>query len=80
MHPLPERISVDPRVCSGKPTIRGTRIRASVILDLLAGGMTTTEVLDEQPQLTIDDIRAAIAYGAKMPPERYVTLPIEVPA
>jgi uncharacterized protein (DUF433 family) len=80
LHPLLERISIDPRVCFGKPTIRGTRIWVSLILDLLAGGMTTAEVLDEYPQLTIDDIRAAIAYGAEMSRERYVTLPIEVPA
>jgi uncharacterized protein (DUF433 family) len=80
LHPLLERISVDPRVCFGKPTIRGTRIWVSLILDLLAGGMTTAEVLDEYPQLTLDDIRAAIAYGAEMSRERYVTLPIEVPA
>jgi len=80
LHPLLQRVSVDPRVCFGKPTIRGTRIWVSLILDLLAGGMTTAEVLDEYPQLAIDDIRAAIAYGAEMSRERYVVLPIEAPA
>ena len=80
LHPLLGRISIDPRVCFGKPTIRGTRIWVSLILDLLAGGMTTVEVLAEYPQLTIDDIRAAIAYGAEMSRERYVVLPIEVAA
>ena len=39
-HPLLERISIDPRVCFGKPTVRGTRIWVSLILDLLAGGMS----------------------------------------
>ena len=63
-HPLLERISIDPRVCFGKPTVRGTRIWVSLILDLLAGGMTMGELLDEYPQLTTEDIRAAIAYGA----------------
>ena len=79
-HPLLERISIDPRVCFGKPTVRGTRIWVSLILDLLAGGMSMGELLQEYPQLTTDDIRAAIAYGAEMSRERYVVLPIEVPA
>jgi uncharacterized protein (DUF433 family) len=79
-HPLLERISIDPRVCFGKPTVRGTRIWVSLILDLLAGGMTMGELLEEYPQLTTEDILAAIAYGAEMSRERYVVLPIEVPA
>ena len=79
-HPLLERISIDPRVCFGKPTVRGTRIWVSLILDLLAGGMSMGELLEEYPQLTTEDIRAAIAYGAEMSRERYVVLPIEVPA
>ena len=78
-HPLLERISIDPRVCFGKPTVRGTRIWVSLILDLLAGGMTMGDMLEEYPQLTTEDIRAAIAYGAEMSRERYVVLPIEVP-
>ena len=64
LHPLLERISIDPRVCFGKPTVRGTRIGVALILDLLAGGMTMGELLEEYPQLTTEDIRAAIAYGA----------------
>jgi len=80
LHPLLERISIDPRVCFGKPTVRGTRIWVSLILDLLAGGMTMGELVEEYPQLTTEDIRAAIAYGAEMSRERYVVLPIEVPA
>jgi uncharacterized protein (DUF433 family) len=79
-HPLLERISIDPRVCFGKPTVRGTRIWVSLILDLLAGGMSMGELLEEYPQLTTEDILAAIAYGAEMSRERYVVLPIEVPA
>ena len=77
MNPLLERISIDPNVCFGKPCIRGTRIWVSLILDFLANGMTTEEVLEEYPQLTIEDLRAAIAYGAEMTRERYVEIPIE---
>ena len=75
-HPLLERISIDPRVCFGKPTVRGTRIWVSLILDLLAGGMSMGELLEEYPQLTTEDIRAAIAYGAEMSRERYVDIPM----
>lgn len=74
---LLQRISVDPNVCFGKPCIRGTRIWVSLILDLLASGMSMEEVLEEYPQLTVEDIRAAIAYGAEMSRERYVDIPVE---
>lgn len=72
MNPLLERITVNPAVCSGRPCIRGTRIWVSLLLDLLADGMTTIDILEEYPQLAEEDIRAAIAYGAEMSRERYV--------
>lgn len=73
---LLRRISIDPNVCFGKPCIRGTRIWVSLILDLLASGMSEAEVLQEYPQLTPEDVRAAIAYGAEMARERYVEIPV----
>ena len=76
MNPLLERISINPNICFGKPVIRGTRIWVSLILDFLANGMTLDEVLAEYPQLAVDDIRAAIAYGAEMSRERYIEIPI----
>ena len=72
MKSLIERISIDPKVCFGKPCIRGTRIWVSLLLDFMANGMTPEEILEEYPQLSIDDIRAALAYGAEMTRERYV--------
>ncbi len=72
LNPLLERISVDPNICFGKPCIRGTRIWVSLILDFLANGMTVAELLAEYPQLTEEDVRAAIAYGAEMSRSRYV--------
>lgn len=74
MNPLLQRISVDPNVCFGKPCIRGTRIWVSLLLDFLANDMSFEEILTEYPQLTKDDIRAAIAYGAEMSRERYVEI------
>lgn len=63
MSPLLERISIDPRICFGKPCIRGTRIWVSLILDFMAGGLTIEDVLKEYPQLTREDILATIAYA-----------------
>ena len=77
MNPQLERITIDPNVCFGKPCIRGTRIWVSLLLDFLAGGMTPDEILEEYPQLVLEDIRAALAYGAEMSRERYVDIPSE---
>jgi uncharacterized protein (DUF433 family) len=61
---LLKRISIDPRVCFGKPCIRGTRLWVSLILDQLAAGMPVEEILEEYTQLTREDILACMAYGA----------------
>ena len=58
MNPLLKRISIDPNVCFGKPCIKGTRIWVSLILDFLADGMTTADIIAEYPYLEEDDIRA----------------------
>jgi uncharacterized protein (DUF433 family) len=68
------RITVDPNVCFGKPCIRGHRIWVSLILDMLADGMTTEEILEDYPDLEKEDILACIAYGAEMSRERYLEL------
>ncbi len=61
-----ERISVSPKICHGKPCIKGTRIMISVILDALAEGLDEQEILKEYPSLRLGDIRAAIAYAAEL--------------
>ncbi len=68
-----ERIVIDPRICHGKPCIRGTRIMVSVILDNLAEGWTPEEIVAEYPPLTIEDIQAAIAYAADLVREEELT-------
>ncbi len=72
---LLSRISVDPNVCFGKPCIRGHRIWVSLVLDLLAGGMSQEDVLKEYPGLVEEDIRACIAYAAEIARERVVDVP-----
>ena len=70
-----ERIVIDPLICHGAATIRGTRIMVSVILDNLAAGTTHEEILASYPSLTLSDIQAAMAYAAEIARERFVSLP-----
>ena len=63
---LLERVTADPAVCGGKPCIRGTRIYIAILLDALAEGFTPEEIIDHYPSLTVDDIRAAVAYAADL--------------
>jgi uncharacterized protein (DUF433 family) len=58
------RISVNPRVCHGKPCVKGTRIMVSVILDSLTADEPVQEILRQYPSVKRDDIRAAVAYAA----------------
>ena len=59
-----DRITVNPNVRSGKPCIKGTRMTVYDVLEYLAGGMSETEILADFPDLTRDDIRAALAFAA----------------
>jgi len=72
------RISIDPKVCFGKPCVRGTRIWVSLLLDYLAAGQTIEHLIVEYPNLEKEDILACIAYGAEM--TRYVDVPLETEA
>lgn len=58
-----DRITSDPEVLVGKPTIKGTRISLELIFDRLAGGWTEKEILESYPRLTRDDLRAVFAYA-----------------
>ncbi len=59
------RITTDPSVCGGRPCVRGMRIRVSDILDLLAGGATTDEILRDYPYLEAEDVAAVLRYAAR---------------
>ncbi len=76
MDKLLQRISLDPQICGGKACIEGTRIWVSLVLDFLADGMPEAEVLAEYPQLSHEDVLAAIAYGAEMTRQRVVSIPL----
>ena len=61
-----ERITVDPKVLVGKPIIKGTRIAVEFVVDLLARGWTTEQILKEYDHLTPEDIQACLAYASEM--------------
>jgi uncharacterized protein (DUF433 family) len=61
-----DRITIDPAICHGKPTIRGLRYPVESILELLAGGMTYEEILADYEDLERDDILAVLAYAARL--------------
>lgn len=59
-----DRITFDPKVMGGRACIRGMRIPVSLVVSLVANGMTTHEILKEYPDLTAEDIRQALQYAA----------------
>lgn len=65
MSTLLGRIAVDAAICGGKPCIRGTRMRVSDVLDLLASGASRQEILADYPYLEDDDISAALEFAAR---------------
>ena len=71
-----ERIAINPKVCCGKPVIKGTRIWVSLILDLLAAGDSIEDILREYPHITREDVLACISYGAEAADDRFIEVPL----
>ncbi len=72
-----DRIVINPTIRSGKPCIINTRIAVADIFDYLGGGMTIEEVLDDFPDLTLEDIKACFAFAADRD-RRLTTIPYEI--
>lgn len=68
------RIQIDPEICGGRPHIRGTRVRVCDILDLLASGLQSKDILADYPYLDESDVRAALAYGAASSSHRVIVV------
>jgi len=66
------RITIDPKIMVGKPTIRGLRITVDQILKALAAGINTDELLEDYPELEKEDIEAAILYAAELVEEEKI--------
>jgi uncharacterized protein (DUF433 family) len=60
------RITVNSEICNGKPSIRNTRYTVQLILELLSAGMSETEIIEDYPALQQEDIKACLAYAAKL--------------
>ncbi len=65
MSEVADRITVDPKQYSGRPCIRGMRIRVIDVLDLLAAGLTRQQILEEHPDLEEPDISACLRYASQ---------------
>ena len=63
---MQSRITIDPSICHGKPTIRGSRLLVTTILELLAGGASWDELLADYPGLEADDIKASLDYAVQL--------------
>lgn len=63
---LIKRITINPEICHGKPTIRNKRYTVDLILDLLSAGSTHAEILEDYPNLEEEDILACLAYATKV--------------
>ncbi len=66
MNILLKRITLNPKVCNGKPTLRNMRFTVAQMFDLLASGMTQEEILEDFPYLEKEDIHACLLYASKM--------------
>jgi uncharacterized protein (DUF433 family) len=60
-----DRITIDPAQCGGRPCIRGMRVRVADVLDMLAGGASQREILEDYPYLEPEDIAAALEFAAR---------------
>lgn len=66
MSTFKDRITIDPMICHGKPTVRGLRYPVEMILDLLSSGMSQGEILDDYEDLEREDISAVLEYAAQL--------------
>lgn len=73
-----DRISIDPKICHGKPTIKGTRVLVSNILGALASGESYDNVLEDYPNITKEDIHAALYFGSYL--SNYESFPYNIKA
>ena len=66
MESLINRITINPDICHGKPTIRNMRYPVELILDLLSSGMTVSEIIEDYPSLVEEDIKACLTFASRL--------------
>lgn len=62
---ISERITVNPKQCGGRPCVRGMRIRVTDVLDLYAAGLDSAQILEEMPDLELEDLQACLQYASR---------------
>ena len=72
---MPERITLNPDICNGRPVVRGTRITVQTVLEFLAAGDSVDDVLAEYPDLTREDVQACLNYASRLMANRYSVVP-----
>lgn len=73
---LLDLISIDPAICHGQPCIKDTRVLVTVVLDALAAGLASDDIVRHYPTLTAESVRAAAAYGAWLAKQEIHVLPV----
>ncbi|MFW5974609.1 MAG: DUF433 domain-containing protein [Bacteroidota bacterium] len=76
MEYIRDRITIDEKICNGKPTIRGKRITVNTILDFLSSGDSEKEILKQYPGLEEEDIKACLQFAADLMNKNYVIKPV----
>lgn len=66
------RITLNPDICNGKPTLRGKRITVQTILEFLSAGETTEEILKQYPSLELEDINACLSFACRLMDHKYI--------
>ncbi len=69
-----EHITVDPEICHGRACITGTRVLVTTVLDNLAAGLDSEEIMRSYPSISQESIQAAVSYAAELASERVVSL------
>jgi uncharacterized protein (DUF433 family) len=73
---MPERITVNPDVCNGKPVVCGTRITVQTVLEFLAAGDSVEDVLQEYPTLKREDVQACLNFASRVMANHFSVLPV----
>ena len=77
VHCMSEHITIDPDICNGRPVVKGTRIAVQTVLEFLAAGDSTEDVLEEYPALTRTDVQACLNYASKLMANHYSVVSLE---
>ena len=73
---MPERITISPDVCNGRPVVRDTRIAVQTVLEFLGAGDSIDDVLKEYPALTLEDVQASLNYASRVMANHFSVVPV----